>query len=125
MHLGIKNKKDIGDIGEEYAVKYLKKNKYKILTRNFSSKAGEIDIICRKKDTLIFVEVKARSTNNYGTPAEAVNYFKQKKIINCAKYYIMKHKINDMFISFDVIEVFMDLNHKAIKINHIKNAFGG
>ena len=117
------NKKKIGDIGENYAVKYLKKKRYKIIERNFRSKTGEVDIICSKKDTLVFVEVKARSNSRFGTPAEAVNYYKQKKIILCTKYYLMKHKISNMNIRFDVIEIFLDNNYKLLDINHIENAF--
>ncbi len=126
MRLGVKifNKKNIGDAGENYAASYLKRNRYKIIERKFRTKYGEIDIICSKKGTLYFVEVKARSNEKYGAPAEAVNYFKQKKILGCAKYYLLKNNISDMFISFDVIEVYMDNNHKPIKLNHIKNAFG-
>ena len=125
MLFGLKNlsKKSIGDIGESYAEKYLKRKRYKILERNFKNKLGEIDIICSKDNSLCFVEVKSRSNLNFGSPVDAVNYHKQKRIINGAKYYIMKKKISRMNIRFDVIEVFMSKEHKPVSLNHIENAF--
>ena len=125
MLLGLKklSKKSIGDIGENYAERYLKRKRYKVLERNFKNKLGEIDIICSKGDFLCFVEVKSRSSLNFGSPIDAVNYHKQKRIINGAKYYIMKNKISKMNIRFDVIEVFMNKDHKPVSLNHIENAF--
>ena len=68
----------IGNIGEDYAVKILKKNKYKIVERNFTIRGGEIDIIAKNGDYVIFVEVKTRSNENYGGGLEAVNSVKQQ-----------------------------------------------
>ena len=71
--------KSIGDMGERRAVKFLKKKGYKILETNFKTNFGEIDIIARKGDYICFVEVKTRSSDNFGEPREAVNFHKQKK----------------------------------------------
>ncbi|MBE7011571.1 MAG: YraN family protein [Ruminococcaceae bacterium] len=121
-----KYNKVVGNIGEEIAVKYFLKNKYKILERNYVAGKGEIDIIARKKKTIIFVEVKTRQNENFGTPAEAVDYRKKKKIIETAEKYIYDNKPNTDF-RFDVVEVygvFTGDDFEFEKIEHIEDAFG-
>lgn len=107
----------IGKKGEEDAVKYLKKNKYEILERNFRTKAGEIDIIAMKNDVVVFVEVKKRNNSSYGAGFDAVDLKKQQKIINAAQIYISFQK-KEKKCRFDVISI----DNK--NINHIENAFG-
>lgn len=107
----------IGKKGEEDAVKYLKKNKYEILERNFRTKAGEIDIIAMKNDVVVFVEVKKRNNSSYGAGFDAVDLKKQQKIINAAQIYISFQKKEKKY-RFDVISI----DNK--NINHIENAFG-
>lgn len=115
--------KNIGDMGEKKAVKFLKKKGYSILETNFKTKFGEIDIIAKKDDCICFVEVKTRSSENFGEPREAVNFYKQQKISSVAKFYLMKQK-EDMMCRFDVIEVKYDKDDKKfIEINHIEDAF--
>lgn len=118
-------KKTFGDIGEYLAADYLKKKKYKILQRNFTAGKGEIDIIAAKKGVTVFVEVKTRSDSEYGTPAEAVTYKKQQKLIETATRYILE-KNPDTGFRFDVIEVygsFVSGEFSLEKIEHIENAF--
>lgn len=106
-----------GKVGESLALEYLKKNKYKILEINFTCKIGEIDIIAMKKKQYIFVEVKNRSSDRFGMPREAVNYYKQQKIRQVAQLYLkMKHK-EDADCQFDVVEILDG------EINHIENCF--
>ena len=109
--------KVVGSKGEMEAKKFLQKNKYKILEMNYTCKLGEIDIVAKDKDVIVFVEVKARSSLQYGTPAEAVTPYKQNKIRAVAKYYLMVQDAFDSDVRFDVIEVNDDV------INHIQNAF--
>ena len=90
-----KYNKILGNYGEDVANKFLKKNKYKIIEKNYSCKFGEIDIIAKDKNILVFVEVKSRTNEKYGTPALAVNYYKQKNIIKTAKHYIMENKLQN------------------------------
>ena len=106
-----------GQKGEILAQKYLKKQKYVIFDQNYTCKLGEIDIIAKDKDTLVFVEVKTRASNKFGRPCEAVTPYKQNKIRSVANYYLMKTKQIESNCRFDVIEVLDD------EINHIKNAF--
>jgi len=119
------NKIEIGKSGEEEAINFLKRNKYKILNRNFKTKFGEIDIIAKKNGEIVFIEVKTRKDNDYGTPSEAVNYYKQKRIVQVAKYYMIL-KGQEFNARFDVIEVYGTCAGGKLlngRINHIKNAF--
>ena len=106
-----------GDFGEEKAAKYLKRQKYKIIKRNFKNQLGEIDIIAKQKDVVVFVEVKTRTDESFGFAAEAVDSKKQQKIRNVALLYTQKHNISNF--RFDVVEVYI----KDDRINHIINAF--
>ena len=116
-------KKLLGGIGEKYAVKYLKKNKYKILEQNYVTHFGEIDIIAKDNDCYVFIEVKTRTSDKFGEPMEAVTPYKQRHVIRSAQSYLMLNQIdeNQVEIRFDVIEVKSD-NGKN-EINHVKNAF--
>lgn len=106
-----------GLYGETTAAAHLKKQKYKILEQNYTSKVGEIDIIAQHKKTIVFVEVKMRQTLAFGRPSEAVNLHKQAKIRRTAEEYLIRHKLLGCEIRFDVIEVL------GQEINHIQNAF--
>ena len=116
-----KYNKTIGNYGEEEATKFLIKNKYKIIERNYSCKFGEIDIIAKDKNILVFVEVKSRTNDRYGTPATAINYYKKKNIIKTAQMYIQKNKLQNEFCRFDVVEVLLENADNNIRL--IKNAF--
>ena len=113
------NNKEKGDLGELIALKYLTKSGAEIIEKNYKIKTGDIDIIAKIDNELVFIEVKSRSNIRYGYPAEAVNYKKIKKISNVARYYILMNHFNDVPIRFDVIEIYFNEN----KINHIVNAF--
>ena len=110
------SKKEIGDKGEELAVRHLKKQGYKILERNFSvHKIGEIDIVARDGEYLCFVEVRLRSRTDFGTPAQTVTPEKQQRIIRTAQYYIKNNSLENAYVRFDVAEVYGDGNIKLIK----------
>ena len=112
------NKKKIGSIGEKIAQEFLKNKGYNIINTNFYTKRGEIDIIATMENELIFVEVKTRTNNKYGTPALAVNYTKIKHMKCTAKIFLMLNKFYNYSIRFDVIEIVIK-NGKTY-INHIK-----
>lgn len=119
------NTKHIGAVGEKAACKYLQKNGYKILERNYQCASGkvigEIDIIAQKDDVVSFVEVKTRKTEEFGLPCEAVTYGKQQRIIKTAYTYIAEHQL-ELNYSFDVIEVYHD-GKKVNDVHHIPYAF--
>ena len=106
----------LGLFGGKQAEKFLKKLGYKIIENNSYSRFGEIDIIAKDNDVLVFVEVKKRKNTSFGGGAEYVTVSKQKKIIATANLFLQKHNI-DCDVRFDVIEINDD------NINHIKNAF--
>lgn len=111
-----------GNYGEKIVSNYLEKYGYEILLKNFQSNFGEIDIIFKDKNELVFGEIKTRTGIKYGFPAESVTYYKKKHILNTAKYFLYKNKLYNCYIRFDVIEVYLEKNSKPV-INHIKNVF--
>lgn len=113
--------KQIGNMGEDIAVDYLKKSGYIILDRNFKCKIGEIDIIGKDNNYIVFIEVKTRYGNKYGIPSESVTYLKQRKIYKTAEVYILKNKLHKSNFRFDVIGI--TLNNDIPSIRLIKNAF--
>jgi putative endonuclease len=113
---GRDNHLKVGFIGEQRAVKMLKKAGYTIVERNFKCPFGEVDIIAKKDDVVAFVEVKARSSIEYGTPSQAVDFRRQKRYLNCAKFYFSGRAV-DYVVRFDVVEVYKK------EVNHIENAF--
>ena len=106
-----------GTIGEIDAEKYLKDKGFVIVTTNYKNRMGEIDIIAKDKDALVFVEVKSRATLLYGRPCEAVDFRKQQKIRKVAELYLVTTKNYYADVRFDVIEILGE------EINHIENAF--
>lgn len=112
------NKRKFGIIGEKIAQSYLVNNGYQILDTNFYTKSGEIDIISKINNILVFVEVKTRSNLKYGTPAMAVNYKKKKHIKKVAKIFLNRNSLYKYCVRFDVIEVF--ISNGKCKVNHIE-----
>ena len=116
----------IGNFGEDAAARYLEKNGYKVVARNYKPKIAEIDIIAYNREgVLCFVEVKTRKTSLFGYACEAVDFKKQRKITQGALSYIKANNI-DCEIRFDVIEVYGKVQGNGFsceKINHIENAF--
>ncbi|UKB79697.1 YraN family protein [Chryseobacterium sp. MEBOG07] len=112
---------DFGKIAEDLAANYLQKNGYKILIRNFRFQKAEIDIIAEKNDLIIIIEVKARSTDTFMLPHEAVTKTKIKSIVSAANHY-MEEFNKDNEVRFDIISVLPDENKNLI-IDHIKDAF--
>lgn len=119
--MGIKSY-DLGRQGEETAERYLLKQGYKILERNYRSQQGEIDIIARDKDFLVFVEVKNYSYRSYGSPVGAVGKNKKQSIIHAAETYIYKNKIEDVYSRFDVVAIYRKYDGSQI-IEHFRDAF--
>ncbi|HSX19260.1 MAG TPA: YraN family protein [Candidatus Saccharimonadales bacterium] len=81
------NKTTLGKYGEDIAAKFLAKNGYKIIERNFRIRGGEIDIIAKENQTLVYIEVKTRTSAKFGLPEESVNYYKLKFLERAAKFY--------------------------------------
>lgn len=109
-----------GKKNEIIASNFLKQKGYKILEMNYKNKIGEIDIIAKDKDYLVFVEVKARFSRMFGDPTEAVNTTKQNKIRAVASVYLMQKRKTEANCRFDVIAV---LGEDDADIRHIEDAF--
>ena len=115
-------RKALGFKGEELAVQYLKKKGYKVIERNYRCQWGEIDLIARDKETLIFVEIKSRSSSGFGLPQDAVDRFKQEKLIQVAKAYMAEHRLQETIPArFDVVAVQFTPSGPDIEL--IKDAF--
>ena len=112
---------DFGKIAEDLAVDFLVRNQYKILARNFRYLKAEVDIIAEFDNQIIIVEVKARNTDAFLEPQEAVNKKKIRLLISAASYYIEENNI-DKEVRFDIISVLPN-KKKTLEIHHITDAF--
>lgn len=111
---------ELGKEGEDLAVAHLLKNGYKIVARNFRYQKAEVDIIARKKDVLAVIEVKTRSTPDFGDPQ---NFVKQKQINSLVKaidYFVNEHRL-DVNVRFDIVAIIR--NKAGTKIEHLEDAF--
>ena len=115
-------RKALGSRGEDLAVKYLKKKGYKVIERNYRCQWGEIDLVARQGDTVIFVEIKARTSSDFGLPQDAVGRFKQEKLIQAARAYMAEHHLQETIPArFDVVAV--QLTPSGPDIELIQDAF--
>lgn len=111
---------ELGRRGEELAVEYLLKNKYVIVERNWVFQKAEVDIIAAKENVLAIVEVKTRSTSDFGDPQEFVNQKKIKMLVKAADEYVNLKNLSTE-IRFDIIAVSKDATN--YKIEHLQDAF--
>lgn len=113
----------LGKKGEEVAANYLKKQGYRILKTNYRCRMGELDIIARKKDTIVFVEVRSRSSKRFGLPQESIGPAKQRKIRAVASYYLQSLSKPLPKVRFDVLALYFSPNGQFLSLEHFKNAF--
>ena len=119
-----------GKRGEQYAAEFLASNGFQVIDRNFRIRGGEIDIIAIENDsqsdekTLVFIEVKTRSSNDFGEPLEAIGYYKMRALIKATQFYKLKHpKLPDL-MRIDAISVLVNDTGQLLDIVHIKNITG-
>jgi putative endonuclease len=112
-----------GNRGERAAVKFLKRQGFKIVARNFENRYGEIDIIAIEGDTLVFIEVKTRRSTRAGSPLEAVDAKKQQQIMRTAQAYLSQRGLNEQSYRFDVIGLLWPEDAKDPEIQHVRHAF--
>lgn len=113
---------ELGKLGEEQAYHFLKEKGFKILDRNFHAKGGEIDIVARSGELIVFVEVKTRISTDYARPEEAVGHRKRGSLKAAARHYIHEHPLRANEYRFDVIAVTMNESQRP-KLEWIQNAF--
>lgn len=111
----------LGRIGEDLACCELERRGYAILARRYRRRGGELDIIARDGQTIVFVEVKARNNRNFGEPGEAVTRVKRRRIADMAVDYVVRHRLTKYPCRFDVISIQLDGGTPAIEL--YQNAF--
>jgi len=118
------DKKLTGRFGEQTAAEYLKKKRYTLVGLNYASRFGEIDLIVQNNKYIVFVEVKLRKSDNFAKAREFVTQSKQEKIIKTASLWLAQNE-TALQPRFDVIEIYAPdgAASKALRINHIENAF--
>lgn len=115
--------KFLGIRGENAAVTYLKQKGYRILFCNHKNQFGEIDIIARDQDWIVFVEVKTRSSTSAGHPTEAVNLKKQIQLTKLAMVFLKQHQLLNHRARFDVVSIIWAADARAPIVEHYVNAF--
>ncbi len=118
-------KKRIGDLGEKIAGQYLQDTEgYQILGRNYRCPIGEIDLICRDEEYLVFVEIRSSSSESMGMAAESIGYRKQRKLRQLAQYYLIQERLDHPLCRFDVVLLLLDEERQSAReLLHLKNAF--
>ncbi len=123
IHMRVAN--PIARLGEDIACDYLQKNHYTIVERNFHARGGEIDIIAidtaEKESVLSFVEVKTRKSDAFGSPFEAISYWKLKALKKTAIYYTILHKNLPISLRMDAVGVTLSQSNAVIKVELLKN----
>lgn len=114
--------KSLGDLGEELAAKYLIQRGYRILVRKYRCYFGEIDIVAQDKDTLVFVEVRSKSSSEFGFPSESINIMKRERLKKVAIAFQKRFNLLDYNSRFDCVSILFD-DKKAMKIELFKDAF--
>ena len=113
----------LGDRGERAAVRYLKKQGFRIIAKRYRNSYGEVDIIAQDGKTTVFVEVKTRTSTNDGQPFEAVDLRKQEKITRIALAWLKKHGRLEQPARFDVVSILWPDTRGEPQIQHFRNAF--
>ncbi len=118
----VDKRKKLGNRGEKIAAKFLRKQSYQIIEKNYHSRLGEIDIVAKEDESIVFVEVKTRCSTYFGLPEEALSYDKRRRLSKLALGYLAHRRIKDTNCRFDVVSILMD-NNRVNHIKLIKNAF--
>ena len=116
-------KSKLGRWGEKLAARFLRRQGYHIIRRNYLSPVGEIDIVAREGDVLVFVEVKTRTGDEYGGPLAAVGPGKQRKVAQAAQSYLARHRLGEVPCRFDVVGVTCVEGKKEPDIELVRGAF--
>lgn len=115
--------KRLGRWGEKRCERFLKKKGLKTLTRNFSCKTGEIDLVMVDNDSsIVFVEVRTKADDSFATPESSITSAKKTKLFRTARYFLASNKIEDRPFRFDIVSIVLGRTSRP-KLNHYKNAF--
>ena len=119
--MSVNGKLILGKEGERVAELYLKHKGYKLVERNYRCSAGELDLIVLDRRVVVFVEVKTRSGHGFGSPLEAVEFHKQRKMIQAAQYFLSEKRLHQRDARFDVVGISWPGREPVVE--HIENAF--
>ncbi len=117
------SRSDVAKIGEGFAAAHLQKKGYHILAQNYRAQRGEIDLVARDGDCIVFVEVKTRRSLKFGLPQDAVTLRKQQQISKIALAYLQSQNLLDALCRFDVIAIHLSSRLKLLHLEQIENAF--
>ena len=112
----------LGRWGEQLAAQRLGAQGYVMLDRNWRCRRGEIDLVAKEGDVLVFVEVKTRRGRDYGTPEEALTKYKAKRLLELGQHYLLEHNLEDVEWRVDLVAVELDRQGKLLRFEHITNA---
>ena len=122
QEVSVNNAKQVlGQEGERVAERYLKKKGYKLVERNYRCPAGEVDLIVLDRRVIVFVEVKTRTGNQFGSPLEAVQPRKQRKMMQAAQFFLSQKKLHQRDARFDVVGISWPAREPVVE--HVENAF--
>ncbi len=116
------SRQQLGRWGEQLAARHLETQGYQILKRNWRCRRGEIDLVAQADDVLVFVEVKTRRGQVYGSPEEAVTAHKRQKLLQLGQFYLMEHDLDDVEWRVDLVAVELDQKGELVRCDHIPNA---
>ena len=116
------HRQKLGRWGEQQAAQYLESHGYKVLDRNWRCRRGEIDLVAKEGDVLVFVEVKTRRGRDYGTPEEALTRHKVKRLLELGQRYMLERDIEDVDWRVDLVAVELDKQGKLLRFEHVPNA---
>ena len=117
-------RQETGNLGEKLAVGFLQKQGYHILQTNYRCPEGEVDIVARRKDCLVFIEVRTRRSQEFGSPEESITPAKMDKLRRVAAHYRQTHDDTPASWRIDVVAIEMDRQNRPLRIEHIENAIG-
>lgn len=118
-----RSSKETGDIAEQYAQRLLRRKGYRILATNYRASGGEIDIVASKGDCIVFVEVRSKSTDEFGSPRESVGPTKQRRLTRAAVAFLKSRRLSNTSWRFDVVEVIFGPGGEVSSAEIIENAF--
>jgi putative endonuclease len=116
-------RREIGQVGEQAAADFLSKQGFQVITRNWSTRLGELDIIARDGEALVVVEVRTTTSQRFGFGYESIDMRKQQKVRRLALQYIHQQRITHIPLRFDVVSVLLDQERIPKQIDHLKGAF--
>lgn len=116
-----RQKQILGRRGEDIAERYLRKKGYRLLQRNYRCPIGEVDLIALDRRVIVFVEVKTRTDDSFGSPLESVHSLKQRRMIRAALFFLHQHRLHERAARFDVVGISF-VGEKPV-VEHVQNAF--